>query len=173
MAIVGTVNFTIMSWFSLGVFLSYLFLILFIIPKSAFEFDLVKIRFRLLPGWFRYLSGLIVGTSVIVFYLVYPKEQAAEFLTAGINLALFILLFSRQKYEDEFSEQVRIKSFTYSFVSFIALLGAFSALGMNGTESGFLLNNFLLNVLVGASLVMALLYFYVTLYKTKQGEKQA
>lgn len=162
-----------MSWFSLGVFLSYLFLILFIIPKSAFEFDLVKIRFRLLPGWFRYLSGLIVGTSVIIFYLVYPNEQAAEFLTAGINLALFIWLFSRQNNEDEFSEQLRLKSFTYSFVSFVALLGAFSALEINATESGFILNNFLLNVLLGASLLMALVYFYVTLFKTMQGAKQA
>jgi peptidoglycan/LPS O-acetylase OafA/YrhL len=157
-----------MGWFSFAIFFSYLFLIMFIIPKSVFEFDLVKIRFRLLPNRFRILSVLIFVVTIITFIAINGKEQTADFLIAGIDLALFILLFSKQKNEDEFSEQVRIKSFTYSFVSFVGLLGAFSALEINTTESNFTLDSFLLNVLVGASLLMALIYFNVTLYKTKK-----
>ncbi len=154
-----------MEIFSLVVLFVYLGLIVYIIPKRGLEFDLFQVKFSLLPHWFKIVSVVWIVVSLIVAILFSSLlEKSDEYLVSALNLSLFILIFSKQKNEDGFSEQIRFKSFTYSFVSFIALTGAFGAISINRNESGFILNNLYLHLLVGASMLMSLLYFYITIY---------
>lgn len=157
-----------MTDYSLLVFVAYMMLIVRIIPKSAFEFDLCHIKFNLLPYWARFFSLGIGIVATILFAFNFKGEKAFEALLAFIHLALFIFLFSKQKEEDEFSENVRLKSFTYSFVSFAAMIGMFLALDLNTTGSKPILNALNLSILFAASLLLALIYFYVTLFKLKK-----
>ncbi|MCF6331967.1 MAG: hypothetical protein L3J11_01675 [Draconibacterium sp.] len=158
-----------MEIFSLVVLFVYLGLIVYIIPKRGLEFDLFQVKFSLLPHWFKIVSVVWIVVSIIVAILFSSLlEKSDEYLVSALNLSLFILIFSKQKNEDEFSEQIRFKSFTYSFVSFIALAGAFGAISINRNESGFIFNNLYLHLLVGASMLMSLLYFYITIYKFRK-----
>ncbi len=158
-----------MEVFSLIVLVVYIGLIIYIIPKRGLEFDLFQVKFRLLPHWFKIVSVVWIVVSIIVAILFSNLlEKSDEYLVSAINVSFFILIFSKQKNEDEFSEQIRFKSFTYSFGYFIALAGAFGAISINRNESGFILNNFYLHVLVGVSMLMSLLYFYITIYKFRK-----
>lgn len=157
-----------MVWYSLIIFVTYIILIITIIPKSGFDFDLFKIKFRLLPYWFKAVSVILIIVSLVIYLFNTEFEKALAYLQSTINLALFVFLFSKQKSEDEYIEQLRIKSFTYSFVSFVALVGAFCGIDINTTDSGFIIDRFALSLLIGLSLLMALIYFYVTLYKLKK-----
>jgi hypothetical protein len=157
-----------MAWFSLVFFVAYMMLLMRIIPKSGFDFDLFEIKFRLLPYWTKLVSVLLVLIALRIYLFNFEVEKSEEYLISSINMALFLFLFSKQKNENEYTQQVRFKSFTYSFVSFVALIGAFSAIGINASYSTFIADNFMLSVLVGSSLFMSLLYFYITLYKGKK-----
>lgn len=156
-----------MEVYSFIVFFVYMGLLIYIIPASGLQFDLYERKFRLFPGWFKIIafSWLIVSFILI---LVYKNsiERWEELLLSNINISLFILFFSKQKYEDEFAEQIRFKSFTYSFVSVVAMVGAFSALNITKTEGGW--SNFLLHGLIGAGLLISTLHFYITVYKLKK-----
>lgn len=158
-----------MAGYSFIVFVIYFGIVLYIIPKSGFEFDIYKIKFRLFPHWFKTIALFWIVFSILIYILFSSSiEKSNEYLVCAINLALFVFLFSKQKNEDEFSEQIRFKSFTYSFAYFVALTGAFGAISINQNETHSILNNFNLHVLVGVSMLMSLLYFYITLYKMKK-----
>jgi len=158
-----------MAWFRIVIFLIYIVLGMYILPKSGIEFDLYKIRFQLLPKWFKIVSMVwIIVSFVYVLMVKEDFEDLANILLSIINLGLFIFLFSEQKYEDEFSEQIRLRAFTYSFVTFTVLLGAFSAIGNADKDSYILFNKFYSQLWLGTSLITAVLYFYITLYKLKK-----
>jgi hypothetical protein len=105
---------------------------------------------------------------IITVFIFQTFEKWKDFLVVIINLSLFITIFSKVKNEDEYSEQIRFKSFTYSFVTFLALAGAFGAGSLWRPDGSFVLNNFFLHVFVGSSMLVSLTYFYVTLYKMKK-----
>lgn len=158
-----------MEVYSLIILFIYMVLVIYIIPKRGLEFDLYKIKFRLFPHWFKIIAIMwIVITIVVAILFSNSLENSDEYLVSAINLSLFIFLFSKQKYEDEFSEQIRFKSFTYSFVYFVALAGAFGSMSINQNESQSILNNLNLHVLVGVSMLMSLLYFYITMFKFRK-----
>lgn len=158
-----------MAWFSLLVLVTYMMLVITIIPKSAFEFDMYKLKIRLLPFQSKLISVclllLIFSTSLIFKNQI---ENLDQFLISGINLSLFIFLFSKQRYEDEYIEQIRFKSFAYSFISFLSFVLGFSTIGIGNPDSQYIINNLILNVFIGSSMFISLLYFYITLYKTKK-----
>jgi hypothetical protein len=157
-----------MKEYSFLVFVAYMMIIVRIIPKSAFEFDLHKINFNLLPYRTRFVSVGIGVVAPILYMINIHEEKALEVLISFIHLALFIFLFSKQKNEDEFSENVRLKSFTYSFVSFAGLIGMFSVLDIHNAGTKPILDSLMLGVLLALSFLMSLLYFFITLYKLKR-----
>jgi hypothetical protein len=157
-----------MKGFSFIVFFVYIVLVIYILPKRM-EFDLYKLEFRLFPHWFKIFAlAYIVLSAIIALLFSSSIEKSDEYLISSINLSLFVILFSKQKHEDEFSEQIRFKSFTYSFVVFLALAGAFGAISINQNETRSILSNFNLHLLVGLSMFMSLLYFYITLFKSRK-----
>jgi hypothetical protein len=151
------------------VFFIYLVLALYLVRKSSLTFDLYKLHLKLFPYWFKIIALVLILISIIITVFIFQTfEKWKDFLVVIINLSLFITIFSKVKNEDEYSEQIRFKSFTYSFVTFLALAGAFGAGSLWRPDGSFVLNNFFLHVFVGSSMLVSLTYFYVTLYKMKK-----
>jgi hypothetical protein len=128
-----------MEWFSLIVFSIYMGVLYHLIKsKHTLQYYTSQIRFTLLTYWFKVISVgwiIVVLISTMLFRELLVNWE--ELTLININLALFVFLFSKQNVEDEFSEQIRLKSFTYSFVSFVALFSTFNALeiGNSGKDS--------------------------------------
>jgi len=74
-----------------------------------------------------------------------------------------MLVFYKEKYEDEFLEQIRIKAFIYAFISIVILFGAVN-INREISEILFLNSNITLQIFLGISLLYALIYFYVSKY---------
>lgn len=157
-----------MNNYKLIIFLLYLALSIYI-SRSSLEFDIYKVKFRLLPSWGKIASVILTLTSILVL-LIFGEliENSKHFFISVINLALFIFFFSKRKSEDEYSEHVRLKAFAYSFVGFIFVFGAFSALQIGEAETGLTGAIFLYQVVMGATFLTAILYFYITLYQLRK-----
>jgi len=154
--------------YSIVIYFIYFGLLIYIIPSSALNFDLYERKFRLLPSWFKLISifWLVLAIiAVVVFRDAIPNRK--EVLISVFNFSLFITFFSRQKFEDEFSEQIRFKAFTYSFVSFVAVIGALSV-GRIADLEGREWSNLIVQGFMGGGLLVATLYFYFTLYKFRK-----
>jgi len=157
--------------FGIFVFLVYSGMVMYLIRKSSLSFDLYNLQLKLFPYWFKIIAITLILVSIIISILIHQTfEKWEDFLVVCINLSLFISIFSKVKNEDEFSEQIRFKSFTYSFVTFLSLAGAFGAMSLWRPDGSFVLNNFLIHVLIGSSMLVSLTYFYVTLYKVKKAK---
>lgn len=157
--------------YSIVAFLLYFGLLIYIIPSSGLDFDLYERKFRLFPSWFKLIAFvwfLIAVILILVFKDSIPKWK--ELIFSNLNFSLFVSFFSKQKYEDEFSEQIRFKAFTYSFIGFVAMIGAFGAFGAfniaNNDADGW--SNFLVQGYMGGGLLIATLYFYFTIYKIRK-----
>lgn len=156
-----------MGAYNLIVFCVYIGILIYIIPTQWLTFDLYERKFRLLPNWFKILALvwlLVAVVIILVFKASLPKWD--ELLLSNINISLFIFFFSKQKEEDEFSEQIRFKAFTYSFVSIVAMFGAFGTKGFSETDGSW--SNFMLHGIFSGGLLIATLYFYFTVYKLKK-----
>lgn len=154
--------------YSIIIFFVYFGLLIYIIPSSGLAFDLYERKFRLLPYWFK-IVALIWFVLAVVLTLLFkdsiPKWE--ELLFSNLNFSLFVSFFSKQKYEDEFSEQIRFKAFTYSFIGFVAMIGALGAFYIADSDSSNW-SNFLVQGFMGGGLLVATLNFYFTLYKAKK-----
>jgi len=157
-----------MTLYSIIIFGIYFGLLIYIIPSSSLGFDLYERNFRLLPSWFKLLAllWLVIGLSGILIFKESIQKQN-EVVFSVINLSLFISFFSKQKNEDEFSEQVRFKAITYSFVSFVAMVFALGVSRIPNSDDGEW-SNFIVQGFMGAALFIATLYFYFTLYKMRK-----
>ncbi len=157
-----------MKAYSIIVFCIYIGLLAYIIPSSALSFDLYERKFRLLPNWFKAVA-LIFTTVALLAILIFRNaiENMNEMIISVFNLALFLIFFSKEKTEDEFSEQVRFKAFAYSFVGFVAMCCALGASRINDSGNRDW-SNFIIQAFMGGGLLIATLYFYFTLYKLRK-----
>lgn len=157
-----------MEAYSIIVFCIYIGLLYYIIPSSALNFDLYERKFRLLPHWFK-PAALIFALVALLVILTFRDSIANmnEMIISVINLSLFLIFFSKQKTEDEFSEQVRFKAFSYSFVGFVAMCCALGASQINDSGNRDW-SNFMIQAFIGGGLLIATLYFYFTLYKLRK-----
>lgn len=112
--------------------------------------------------------GWLVFALVAWFLMKEDQPNRDAYLVSAINLSLFVFLFSKQKHEDEFSAQIRFKSLAYSFVYFLAMVGAFGALDIYDNNGSKMLNPLNLQILIGAAMFSTLLYFYITVYKIRK-----
>lgn len=153
--------------YGIVVLIIYLGLLIYILPAEGMTFDLYERKFRLLPYWFKIIAicWLIIS---LVLILVFQGSIAkwGELLLSNFNISLFIFFFSKQKNEDEFSEQIRFKAFTYSFVTLVGMIVAIGAITMTDEES--IWSNFLVQGYFGGGLLIATLYFYFTVYKLRK-----
>ncbi|MDX8340622.1 hypothetical protein SLH46_15600 [Draconibacterium sp. IB214405] len=154
--------------YSILLFGIYIGLLAYIIPSSALSFDLYERKFRLLPNWFKLIAIILTVVALITIFILKDSiENKKETIFSVLNFVLFITFFSKQKAEDEFSEQIRLKAFTYSFVSFVAMFCALGAARVADSDSGDW-SNFIVQVFMFGGLLIATLYFYFTLYKLRK-----
>lgn len=154
-----------LMYFGISIAVLYVFLLGYLFPKSGTTYDLFKLRLDLYPHWMKYVS-LVLFLVFLVLIIVIDEfaEEWASILIASANLSLFISLFSKEKFEDEFSEQLRFKSFTYSFLTFLASAGAFGIVSVGNIEL-FIPDLLFIQILIGVSLAYSQVYFYYTKYR--------
>lgn len=152
-----------LNYFKFFILILYLFLFGYLFPKSGTTYDLFKLRLDLFPYWMKYVS--LVLFIVFLLLVLAIDEFALEWkaiLISSANLCLFLLVFSKEKYEDEFSEQLRFKSFTYAFLSFLMFVAAFGVISIGNLDSVYVPNSLFIQMLIGVSLAFSLIYFYYT-----------
>jgi hypothetical protein len=153
------------------VYLGYLMIvgycaILFrLFPAGRRTFDVLKLNPFLLPYWAKY-----AGIFWIVFVFIYsgitlnlnPSENT--FLLVGIHFGLTMIAFSREKNEDEFAVQIRMKAMYISIISLFILTGIFASFEVMEPGS-FSKNAFVFFLMMfDATLFVYLTYFYFTKY---------
>ncbi len=144
------------------------FLLGWLLPLNGKTFDVLKLRLDLFPSWFKFISGgWILLTLILIVFIFDSNEKWEYFLMVNLNFSFFILFFSKEKDEDEFSEQIRMKAFIYAFISFISIVIMFGA--FNGStmisELSFISSTIVYQVFLGVAWISALVYFYISKYK--------
>lgn len=157
-------------YFCIFIAISYVFLLGYLFPRSESTFNVFKLRLDLFPFWMKFVSvGIFIACHVLIIVVDVYSEKWKEISIASANLSLFILLFSKEKHEDEFFEQLRYKSFTYSFLSFLASAGMFGTFDILDIKLPDKL--FIIQILIGVSLAFSIIYFYYTKYRSQKNYK--
>ena len=156
----------LLAAFRFVILVIYILLFGYLFPKSGTTYDLFKLRLNLYPYWTKFSSVFLIITSIILVIITHEYfEEWKSFLLTILNLSLFMLVFSKEKYEDEFSEQMRFKSFTYAFITFLVFAGIYGAISIGRPNSVFFLNYVYIQAMTGLFLLVSLTYFYYTKYK--------
>jgi len=157
-----------LMYFGISIAILYVFLFGYLFPKTGTTYDLFSLRLDLYPHWMKYIS-LVLFLVFVVLIIVIDEftEEWASILIVSTNLCLFLLVFSKEKFEDEFSEQLRFKSFTYSFLTFLISAGVFGIVSLGNIEI-FIPNLLFIQILIGVSLAFSLIYFYYTKYRSQK-----
>ncbi|WP_319501217.1 hypothetical protein [uncultured Draconibacterium sp.] len=104
----------------------YIFLCTRLIKTTNKSWDVLELRLNLVPYYFKFI-GLAVIIVAIVIYVWILKEKgidrAEEAFLFHLNLGFLLLLFSREKYEDELYNQIRLKAIVASFIGILLCYG--------------------------------------------------
>ena len=149
------------------------FLMGWLLPKAGTSYDVFRLKLQLFPNWLKYISAFwILSTLLLVFLLQFPGiESQIYFLTVNLNFAFFIFFFTKDKSEDEFSEQLRLKAFIYAFVLFVPVLLIFGALKGSSLILPAIFQEYtFVQFYLGIALLTALVYFYISKYKSGKNE---
>lgn len=150
----------------------YIVMFRYLFPKSGTTYDLFKLRLNLYPYWVKFVSiALIFICLIMILFIDNFLDERVQTFIAIVNLSLFIFVFSKERYEDEFSEQIRFKSFTFAFLTFLTSAGIFGVASIGNLSSVYLANNQFIQIMIGLSLFASLTYFYFTKYRIKKENK--
>jgi hypothetical protein len=151
--------------------LTYAALMVLVLPSVTVRADIFKTHIKLLPYWVKFMSlGWMV--SVICYSWFYNgtvvsppgKPFISEFVAIGINLGLLLMAVCRDRKEDEFSDQIRLRSMYLSAILLFLFFGVFisgSLLSSKSTsESGIWFSVMILN----GALLVYLTNFYLSKY---------
>lgn len=139
-----------------------------LLPVNGKTLDVLKLRLDLFPNWVKFVSvGWILVTLLLVIFVFHSTKRWEYFLTVNLNFSFFLMFFSKEKNEDEFSEQLRMKAFVYAIISFISIVILFGAVNIKQemSEILFLNSNITVQIFMGISLLSAIINFYVSKYK--------
>ena len=149
--------------------IAYFIIWLRFFPLGRRTFDVFKLNPFLLPFWWKF-----VGIAWLVFVILYSVIQGNfnpgtnNFLLSGFYFGLLNIAFSKEKNEDEFAQQTRMKAMYISIISLFFLVGIFSSFEITNPGS-FSKNAFVLMMnLFNATLIVYLAYFYLTKYGFKK-----
>lgn len=145
------------------------FLLGWLLPKSGKTYDVFKLHLDLFPHWFKKMGvAWFIATFLIVLFVLDFKDSGLCFLLANANFSLFVILFSKEKQEDEFSEQVRLKAFVYAFISFVGVIILYGAIKESSLVIPEVFSSFaFVLIFMGIALFVSLMYFYTTIYLSK------
>ncbi|WP_157493585.1 hypothetical protein [Draconibacterium sediminis] len=153
------------------VIISYLVIFVRILPTGKRNMDVFERIPVLLPFWWKYIG---IGWLLFVFgYSIYQGDfnpSTNTFLLSGMYFGLIQISFSKEKNEDEFAEQTRTKAMFLSVISLFMLVGIYSAYEMIAPNS-FSENSFTwFMMLLNATLIVYLGYFYFTKYRSLKNQ---
>lgn len=124
-----------------------------------------KLNPHLLPYWWKF-----VGIGWLIFISVYSiaegnfNPSTNTFLLSGMYFGLLQIAFSKEKNEDEYAVQIRIKAMYVSIISLFFLVGVFSSFEIISPDS-FSKDSFrFFMMMFDATLIVYLSYFYYTKY---------
>lgn len=156
-----------METWEIVMLLTYAALMVWVLPSVTVRTDIFKAHIKLLPYWVKFIS-LGWMFSVICYSWFYNgtvvsppgRPFVSEFVAIGINLGLFLIAVCRDKKEDEFSSQIRLRSMYLSAILLFLFSGIFisgSLLSSKSTsETGIW---FFVMILNGALLVYHINYY--------------
>lgn len=142
-------------------------------PKGRNSLDVFKLNPVLLPNWCKF-----TGLAWIAFVFIYSitegnfNPSTNNFLLAGMYFGLLQIAFSREKNEDEFSSQIRIKAMYISIISIFIIVGYISSISITAQDS---LKDFsfqFIMMMFNAVLIVYLAYFYWTKYGFKRNRDE-
>lgn len=147
------------------VILSYFIILLRLFPAGKGSLDVFKRNPVLLPYWWKFVG---IGWLLFVFaYSIYERNfnpSTNTFLLSGMYFGLVQIAFSKEKNEDEFAAQIRMKAIYLSMVSMFLLVGIYSSYEIIEPNS-FSDKSFIwFMMLFNAVLMVYLIYFYFTKY---------
>ncbi|QGY45979.1 hypothetical protein GM418_20590 [Maribellus comscasis] len=144
----------------------FMFLLGWLLPKTGKTYDVLKMHLDLFPHWFKWIGIVWFAVAFTVFLFVFHLNKSGlNFLVLNTNFSLFLFLFSREKREDEFSEQIRLKAFVYAFISFIGVIIIYGALQESRWCVPVIFNEFtFVLVFLGIALISSLIYFYMSIF---------
>lgn len=104
----------------------YIFLCARLIKQANKSWDVLELRLNLVPHYFKFI-GLAVIIVAIVIYVWLLKEEgiyrAEETFLFHLNFGFLLLVFSREKHEDELFNQIRFKAIVASFIGILLCYG--------------------------------------------------
>lgn len=150
------------------------FLLGWLLPKSGKTYDVFKLRLDLFPNWFKIIGvAWFIATFFLVLLVLGFKDSGLYFLLVNANFSLFVILFSKEKREDELSEQVRLKAFVYAFISFIGAIIIYGAIKGSSFVTPAVFSGFkFVLIFMGIALFVSLIYFYITVYLSKNQKEK-
>ena len=122
----------------------YLALAVFVLPPFTVRSDIFKPHIRLMPYWFKYVSFLWLCFIILFSFIVNSQTEAVQiesllftnnFLSMGINLSLLVIATSKDKIEDEYSNQIRLRSMYLSAIWLFIFSGVFISVVRGSTNS--------------------------------------
>lgn len=154
-----------MEIYGIIMMMAYFTIMCFVLPSGRVNTDILKVRLRLLPFGFKF-----IGLAWLIFVLCYSfinnwvYFSQNNFLFIGMNLGLLLLVVSRDRKEDEFSNHLRLRSMYLSALILFFLAGVFVTGSVWNTNS-FPKNSIIyLVLLLNVSLLVYLTYYYLSKY---------
>lgn len=90
------------------------------------SWDVLELRLNLAPWYFKFV-GIVLIFAAIAIYVWYSKEKgidrAEELIVYDLNLGFLLLVFSREKHEDELFNQIRLKAIVASLIAVFIMYG--------------------------------------------------
>jgi hypothetical protein len=149
--------------------IAYFIILLRFFPAGRRTLDVFKLNPLLLPYWWKF-----VGISWLLFVFIYSfikgnfDPLTNTFLLTGMYFGLLQIAFSKEKNEDEFASQIRLKAMFVALISLFFLVGVYSSFELTNPNS-FSEHSFVwFMMLFNATLIVYLSYFYYTKYGAKK-----
>lgn len=150
---------------------TYLALICFVLPSLTVRADIFRVHIRLLPYWVKFVSlgwmVSITGYSYLFSNIMEGNPRGifiSKFLAMGFNLGLLLMALSRDKKEDEFSDQIRLRSMYLSAILLFLLSGFFISCVLGSSNQTIETGTVLFVMILNGALLIYLANYYLSKY---------
>ena len=152
---------------------AYIVFIWYLFPSGRNSLDVFKLNPVLLPYWWKFI-GLGCIASVFVYSIVEGdfNPSTNRFLLSGMYFGLLQIAFSKEKNEDEFALQIRIKAMYITIISIFFVVGMISSFSVIAPDAVQNDSFFFMMLMFNSVLIVYLTYFYWTKYGFKKNKDE-
>lgn len=157
-----------MKTFGVIILVSYVLIAFYIFPPRRRPFDVFKLNPNLLPYWSKFVAVIWIVFVILYVYFIHRIEWVENyFLLVGVNLGLIVVIFSKDKLEDEFSMQIRWRAMYVSMISFFVFVGIAGAVRVLLPEYNFQNGFYFLFMWLNSVLTVNISYYYITKFRIR------